>query len=75
MERTENPSDDEESIFENNRSTKRPLPQERKTSSKSKEEAMMNEAISFLRSKNTKVQHPDEAFGMTSLRSISKHTK
>ena len=71
---TENRSDDEESIFGNNRSTKRPLPQESKKSSKSKDEAMMDKAMSILRSKKKKVQDPVEAFGMTigaRLRSIS----
>ena len=71
---TENRSDDEESIFGNNRSTKRPLPHESKKSSKSKDEAMMDKAMSILRSKKKKVQDPDEAFGMTigaRLRSIS----
>ena len=65
MNETENPSDVEESIFENNRSTKRPLTQENKTSSQSKEETMMDEAMSILQSKKNKVQDPDEAFGMT----------
>ena len=69
MNQTENLSDDEESIFENNRSTKRPLPQE----SKKPEEAMMDEAVPILRSKKNKVQDPGKTFGMTigaSLRSI-----
>ena len=51
-----------------------PYPQKRKTSSKSKENVMMDEAMSILQSKNNKVHNLDEAFGMTigaSLRSIS----